>query len=228
MVARFNHCPNHHALSRPLSATAGFVLTEILLVISIIAILSTLVLIAVNPAQRLAESANTQRQSDLSLIRNALEAYATANNGSYPTTNGEYWCQNCTYAQYEAKGVNSWIPELVADGFLKYLPEDAIPSTGTACNPNPSDSYAGYVYVSPAPPNNKDYKLFAFCTPPKSALNIGEHSSATPYCSNHGQPPYDNTSFNPRPAGQPELRPFVDPVRPHYAYAIYTPGLACL
>lgn len=226
MVGRSAQFPLPKYSTAPNSALSGFVLVEMLLVIAIVGILSTLVLMAINPAARLAEAANGQRQNDLSLIRNALENYATANSGKYPSTNGEYWCQDCTFVDYEAKGVNNWIPYLVADGFIKRLPQDTRTNQGNACNPNPSNSYAGYVYYSPSPPNNTNYKLFAFCTPPKSVLNTGDHASATPYCTEPTS--YDSSHFNPRPAGQPQLRPFVDPVRPDYAYAIYSPGLACL
>lgn len=213
--------------NRPhLAQSSGFVLAEILLVISIVSILATVIIMAINPAARMAEAANSQRQNDLSAIRNALENYATANRGKYPSTNGEYWCQGCTYAGYEAKGVNNWIPLLVADGFIKRLPQDVRTNQGSACNPSPTNSYAGYVYYSPSPPNNTDYKLFAFCTPPKSVLNADDDYPSTPYCLNPSS--YDSSQFDPRPAGQPELKPFVDPVRPDYAYAIYTPGLACL
>jgi prepilin-type N-terminal cleavage/methylation domain-containing protein len=226
MVGSSAHFQLPQRLSSWQSRSQGFVLVEMLLVIAIVSILATIILIAINPAARLAESANGQRQSDLALIRNALENYATANNGRYPSTNGEYWCQDCTYVNYEAKGVNNWIPFLVADGFIKRLPQDTRTNQGSACNPVPNNSYAGYVYYSPSPPNNTAYKLFAFCTPPNSVLNTGKHYSITPYCTEPTS--YDSTHFNPRPAGQPELRPFVDPVRPDYAYAIYTPGLACL
>ncbi len=226
MVGSSAHFPLLQQLSRWSRASQGFVLVEMLLVIAIVSILATIVLIAVNPATRIAEAGNSQRQTDLSVLRNALENYATAHRGKYPSTNGEYWCQDCTYADYQAKGINNWIPHLVIDGFIKYLPQDTRTNQGSACNPIPSNSYAGYVYYSPSPPNNTDYKLFAFCTPPKSVLNTGDFYSTTPYCTEPTS--HDSTYFNPRPAGQPELRAFVDPVRPDYAYAVYTPGLACL
>lgn len=225
MVGSSAHFPLPQQAQK-LRATSGFVLVELLLVVAIVSILATIVMVAINPAARIAEANNSQRQTDLTAIRNALENYATAHSGKYPTTNGEYWCQDCTYTDYQAKGINNWIPHLVVDGFIKYLPMDTPTNQGSACNPDPSNSYAGYVYYSPSPPNNSDYKLFALCTPPNSVLNTGDYYSATPYCTEPTS--HDSSHYDPRPDGQPELRPFVDPVRPDYAYAIYTPGLACL
>jgi len=201
-------------------------LAEILLYASLLSVIATLAIITINPAKRTAEASDNRRYANLAVLRNALEDYATEHNGKYPTTYGQYWCQNCTFENYHAKGANNWIPELVAKKFVPGLPADIPASAGTACFPDPENSYAGYVYYSPSPPKNTDYKLFVFCTPSDKVLNIGSRHSAVPYCSVPNS--YDSTHFNPRPAGQPELRPFVDPVRPTYAMAIYTPGLACL
>lgn len=199
---------------------------EILLYTALASFVITIGIILVNPAKRTAEASSRTRYANLVVIRNALEDYANANNGHYPSTNGQYWCQNCTYESYHPKGANNWIPELVAQEYIKGLPRDINASAGTACFPEPTNSYAGYVYYSPSPPNNTDYKLFVFCTPAESILNTGSSYSKVPYCAVPDS--YNSTHFNPRPAGQPELKPFVDPVRPTYALAIYTPGLACL
>lgn len=201
-------------------------ITQLLAGMAVLGFLFTAYVYLGDPATQGAESANARRKAELVGMRDALERYANDHNGKYPTTNGQYWCANCTYKDYFAKGVNNWIPELVAQGYATGLPRDISTNHGTACHPMVDDSYAGYVYYSPAPPNNNNYKLFAFCTPPLSALNTGRNQSDVPYCSVSAS--HNSTHFNPRPAGQPELKPFVDPVRPTYAYAIYTPGLACL
>jgi prepilin-type N-terminal cleavage/methylation domain-containing protein len=60
----------------------GFTLIELLVVISIIGILASLALVSYTGAQK--QARDTQRRSDLSQYRNALENYAGAYNGLYP------------------------------------------------------------------------------------------------------------------------------------------------
>lgn len=60
----------------------GFTLIELLVVISIIGILASLALSSYSGAQK--QTRDTQRKSDLNQYRNALENYASANNGLYP------------------------------------------------------------------------------------------------------------------------------------------------
>ncbi len=63
----------------------GFTLIEILIVIGIIAILSSIVIIAVNPARQFAQARDTKRQSDVNAILNAVYQYAVGNNGALPS-----------------------------------------------------------------------------------------------------------------------------------------------
>ncbi|MBP6860587.1 MAG: type II secretion system protein [Candidatus Pacebacteria bacterium] len=64
----------------------GFTLIELLVVIAIIALLSTVVLAALQNAR--AASRDAKRLSDLDSVTNALELYASANNGVYPAGSG--------------------------------------------------------------------------------------------------------------------------------------------
>lgn len=55
----------------------GFTLLELLIVIGIIAILSVVVILVLNPAETLSKSRDTQRMSDLATMKTALGLYMT-------------------------------------------------------------------------------------------------------------------------------------------------------
>ncbi|PJA39716.1 hypothetical protein CO180_00110 [candidate division WWE3 bacterium CG_4_9_14_3_um_filter_41_6] len=111
----------------------GFTLIELLVVIAVIGILATVVLVAIDPQQRISEAKDVGRKSDLSEIANALEAYYTKNR-AYPYDISQGGC-----GRYQTGGTplscdsvndgDNWIPDLVSQGFLKSLPKDPINST---------------------------------------------------------------------------------------------------
>jgi type IV pilus assembly protein PilA len=64
--------------------TRGFTLIEVLLVIAMLAILASIVIIAINPGKQFASARDAQRQSDVYSILNALHQYALDNEGTFP------------------------------------------------------------------------------------------------------------------------------------------------
>lgn len=62
----------------------GFTLFEILLVVSAIAILATMVILAINPAYQIAKMHNTQRRADVKTILDAVYQYSVDNEGKTP------------------------------------------------------------------------------------------------------------------------------------------------
>src|SRR3989344_9447174 len=68
-----------------LSSSKGFTLIEILVVIGIIAILATIVLIAINPARQFAKARDTQRTSNVNAILNAVGQFVADKKGTLPT-----------------------------------------------------------------------------------------------------------------------------------------------
>lgn len=63
----------------------GFTLIEILVVIGIIAILAAVVLIAINPARQFAQANDSQRNSNVTAILNAIGQFAADNQGALPS-----------------------------------------------------------------------------------------------------------------------------------------------
>ena len=59
----------------------GFTLIEILIVIGIIAILAGIVLVAINPARQFRQAGNTQRESNVNAILNAIGQYSVDHKG---------------------------------------------------------------------------------------------------------------------------------------------------
>jgi type IV pilus assembly protein PilA len=65
----------------------GFTLIEILVVIGIIAILAAVVLIAINPARQFAQANDSQRESNVNAILNAVGQYMADNQGDITALN---------------------------------------------------------------------------------------------------------------------------------------------
>lgn len=68
------------------SLRKGFTLIELLVVIGIIIILTSIVLVAVNPGRQFAQARNAQRKSDLLEITNGIYQFAAEHNGNLPDT----------------------------------------------------------------------------------------------------------------------------------------------
>ncbi len=66
----------------------GFTLIELLIVIAIIGTLAVVILLALNPVQQLARTRDAGRQSAVTQLGHAVEAFATTHNGLYPEVGG--------------------------------------------------------------------------------------------------------------------------------------------
>lgn len=62
----------------------GFTMIELMMVIGIISVLSTIMLVALNPAQKFSQANNTKRRTDTNAILNAISEYAADNKGALP------------------------------------------------------------------------------------------------------------------------------------------------
>lgn len=66
------------------SAQKGFTLIELLVVIGILAILFSIVLIAINPARQFGQANDTKKRSDVLQILNTIHQYAAEHSGQLP------------------------------------------------------------------------------------------------------------------------------------------------
>lgn len=98
----------------------GFTLVEMLVVITIVAIVASIVLVSVNSARE--KSRDVRRKADLKQIRLALEAYRSVN-GRYPQAGSCAYGINCYV--YSSAG-SSWIPALTSGNYMPKVPVDPI------------------------------------------------------------------------------------------------------
>ena len=105
----------------------GFTLIELLVVIAILAILSTVVFVALDPVKRFRDTRNSRRVQDVNSILTAVHQYIVDNAGSLPTgvTTGQAATEigTCGTCDDLATPLGT---------YLKTIPED--PLNGTAAN----------------------------------------------------------------------------------------------
>lgn len=117
----------------------GFTLVELVLVIAIIALLSTIILASLTKATSLGRDA--RRRGDLDAVATALELYYQ-DNGSYPTgscLSSSWW--NCWGSAGETR--------LLPASYIPKMPQDpTFSDTGGACGTQGGDASELYSYYS--------------------------------------------------------------------------------
>ena len=131
----------------------GFTLLELLIVIGILAILSTTMIIVINPAEMLKKARDSQRMSDLNTLKTAIAYYLTNASTIYmgptqtgsavaTTTCGSWSTATSTFSNAYAVDGNGWVPinfaGLSGGSPIGSLPRDPNQS---AYNANPSLYY---------------------------------------------------------------------------------------
>lgn len=121
-----------------LSTSSGFTLVELILVIVIIAIISTVVLFAFNPFEQIRKANDSRRKTDLEQIQRGLELYYH-DFGAYPTSSADY---KISANSVKVNWGSPWQPYMVK------LPADPV-STNM------------YVYYSPPSSGGQSYYIYS-------------------------------------------------------------------
>ena len=125
---------------------AGFTIVEMLIVVTILAMLAGILIPVLEDSA--STSRDARRAADLKSVQASLEAYKRVN-GVYPTTGGQWDVEDGTAADYGSTG---YIPGLVPS-FLPALPSDPHDATTLGTD--------GYAFCS----DGTDYKFIAKNTP---------------------------------------------------------------
>ena len=125
---------------------AGFTLLELLIVVSIIAILSVALVLVLDPAETLRKSRDAQRMSDLSTLKTAIGLYTTSTTTPYlGVSNSNTRCQAnigavTTYVFYS-------IPSAISDTSLDGAGSGSTASTTASANYTLTDG-TGWIPVN--------------------------------------------------------------------------------
>src|SRR5665213_3497593 len=118
------HIPLFRITKKP---SRGFTLIEVLVVIGMLAILSTVVLVAVNPLRQFAQARNTQRQNDVAAVLNAISERIADNGGVFVSSSTELADSCHTMLPSSAQDINKTTTNIrpcLVPTYISELPGD--------------------------------------------------------------------------------------------------------
>jgi prepilin-type N-terminal cleavage/methylation domain-containing protein len=131
----------------------GFTLIELLIIIAVIAILATIVFVALDPLARFQDARNARRWTDVNAILNAIKLYQVDNKGvlpgdidnatvnlAYEIGNGTSCSVTCSMPVLTTENDCVDLNYLVGRGYLPAIPHD--PNA-----PNSSDEFTHYYVI---------------------------------------------------------------------------------
>jgi prepilin-type N-terminal cleavage/methylation domain-containing protein len=134
-----------NSVQKVFKSTKGFTLIELLVVMGILAILLTIVLVAINPGRQLGQAADTKRQSAVTQILNAVGAYAADNKGNLPT--------QITTTRAEISNTGADLCAVLVPTYMPALPTDPELNIDDVTSPCPATYETDYFIVRDA--NNR-------------------------------------------------------------------------
>ena len=117
-------------MNKKLLTSSGFTLIELLVVIGILAVLLSIVLVAINPARQFAQANNTQRRSDVGAILNAIHQYSADNKGQLPSGVPAQGSN----AIIDSTNTGAAFCNAIVPTYIAALPRDPSAGTYTDCN----------------------------------------------------------------------------------------------
>ena len=167
----------------PSRGDRGFTLIEILVVIGMLAILTTVVLVAVNPLRQFAQARNSQRQANVATILNAVGNHIANNGGLFENANSQ--CPDTLPSTPAFIANESDVTPLydlrdcIVPNYLPELPYD--PQTGRNlcqsqdCNAGSESYNTGYTIAQ-----DVTTKRITVCAPGAAETVLG--GDAKPFC----------------------------------------------
>ncbi len=116
----------------------GFTLIELLVTISLLGVITTVVLMVIDPATRMAQARDVQRKTELREIANALESYYVVH-GQFPSHSqedprscgrqddeDELRCGSALGGRWHTNDFTATLDVLLKENFLRTLPLDPV------------------------------------------------------------------------------------------------------
>ncbi|MEO6536921.1 MAG: type II secretion system protein [Candidatus Paceibacterota bacterium] len=156
----------------------GFTLIEILIVIGMIAILASVVLIAINPLRQFAQARNSQRISNVNAILNAVGNRTAEHKGIFTDTSG--LCQTPIPTTETAMSGSAFhgfdIRPCLVPTYISELPYDPVGGSNSCT----TDSCSGELYDTRYTIKQDTNGRITVCAP--NAGNETSIEGSAPYC----------------------------------------------